>query len=128
MRRTPILRAASTAVLLMAVVCIARAQGTTGAAQTAPAPAAPSTMDIYGFVMTDFGYDLRTNNPDWFDVVRPTKLPAFPLEFGRNGKTFAGVRQTRFGVKTTNPTAHGDFTTHFEFDMFGVGVDAGQTT
>jgi hypothetical protein len=78
--------------------------------------------------MTDFGFDLRTNDPQWFDVVRPTKLPSFPNEFGRDGKTYAGVRQTRFGVKGYEPTSFGEIKTHFEFDFFGVGVDAGQTT
>jgi hypothetical protein len=85
-------------------------------------------LDIYGFVMTDFGYDLMTNNPDWFDVNRPSKLPAFKNEFGRNGKTYAGVRQTRFGVKGYENTSRGELKTWFEFDMFGVGPDAGQTT
>ena len=36
-----------------------------------------STLDLYGFVMLDAGYDFKTNNPDWFDVVRPTKLASF---------------------------------------------------
>ena len=36
-----------------------------------------STMDIYGFVMMDSGYNFGTMDPNWFDVVRPTKLPAF---------------------------------------------------
>ena len=45
----------------------------------APLPAAPgTTLDIYGFAMLDSGYDFATNNPDWFDVVRPTKLNSFP--------------------------------------------------
>ena len=39
----------------------------------------------------------------------------------------AGVRQTRFGVKTAR-RRRGDLTAKFEFDMFGTGVDAGQTT
>jgi outer membrane DcaP-like protein len=100
------------------------------AAQTpAPAQAPPvPRLDIYGFVMTDFGYDLRTNDPNWFDVNRPTKLPSFDREFGRDGKTFAGVRQTRFGVKGYEATSWGELRTQFEFDMFGVGPDAGQTT
>jgi hypothetical protein len=38
------------------------------------------------------------------------------------------VRQTRFGVKTATPTDLGDFTTQFEWELFGTGVDAGQTT
>src|ERR1051325_8653863 len=90
------------------------------APQTAPAasqtaPAAPR-LDIYGFVMTDFGYDLRANDPDWFDVNRPTKLPSFDRQFGRDSKIFAGVRQSRFGVKGVEPTSWGDLKTQFEFD------------
>lgn len=87
-----------------------------------------STFDLYGFAMLDSGYEFGTNNPDWFDVVRPTKLPAFQGEFAPDGKTFFGVRQTRFGLKTVTPTGWGDLKTQFEFELFGTGVDAGQTT
>src|SRR4051812_19925704 len=96
-------------------------------APAAQTPAVPR-FDIYGFVMTDFGYDLRSNDPNWFDVLRPTKLPSFNREFGRNSRTFAGVRQTKFGVKGSEPTPFGELKTQFEFDFFGVGPDAGQTT
>ena len=34
-------------------------------------------MDIYGFIMMDAGYNFNQIHPDWFDVVRPTKLPSF---------------------------------------------------
>ena len=34
-------------------------------------------------------------------TMRPTKLPAFDDEFGKGGRTFLSVRQTRFGVKAT---------------------------
>lgn len=85
-------------------------------------------LEIYGFVMTDFGYNIDTIDPLWFDTMRPTKLPAFPLEFGRNGITWAGVRQTRNGVKGYIPTKWGTLKTIFEWELFGVGVDAGQTT
>jgi hypothetical protein len=91
-------------------------------------PGSESTMDIYGFAMTDSGYNFGTIDPNWFDVVRPTKLPAFLNEWGPNGQTFWGVRQTRFGVKTSTPTSLGDLKTIFEFELFGTGVDAGQTT
>ncbi|MCW5803110.1 MAG: hypothetical protein KIT31_12055 [Deltaproteobacteria bacterium] len=94
-------------------------------------PSKPGTlMEVYGFVMTDAGFDFgKIGNPDWQDVLRPTKLPAFENEFGRGPRTFLGVRQTRFGVKTTTPTeCYGDFKTTFEFELFGVGVDEGQTT
>jgi outer membrane DcaP-like protein len=87
-----------------------------------------SSLEIYGFVMLDMGYQFRTNNPDWFDVNRPTKLPAFNGEFAPDGKTFFGVRQTRFGERSTFPTGLGELKTLFEFELFGTGVDAGQTT
>lgn len=87
-----------------------------------------STFQIYGFVMLDAGYQFKQNDPDWFDVIRPTKLPSFPNEFAPNGKTYFGVRQSRLGVKSTTPTKYGELKTQFEFELFGTGVDAGQTT
>jgi hypothetical protein len=86
------------------------------------------SVDIYGFVMLDSGYDFGTNDPNWFDVIRPTKLPSFAGEFAPDGKVWFGVRQTRFGVKSSTPTAVGTLKTLFEFELYGTGVDAGQTT
>ncbi len=85
-------------------------------------------LDIYGFAMMDMGIDLKRSDPVWFDVIRPTKLPSFERQFGEDGNTYAGVRQTRFGVKGYAPTALGELRTTFEFELFGTGVDAGQTT
>jgi len=84
--------------------------------------------EFYGFVMTDAGYNQRAIDPDWFDVQRPTKLDAFPNQFGHEGNTFFSVRQTRFGVKSWLPTEKGMLKTQFEWELFGTGVDAGQTT
>lgn len=106
---------------------------TPGCPQTTNPPAQPAApegpeLEIYGFVMTDFGFDFRNNDPQWFDVNRPSKLPSFQNEFGFNNKTYAGVRQTRFGVKYQEPTPLGELKTQFEFDLFGVGSFAGETT
>ncbi len=87
-----------------------------------------SSFEIYGFVMLDAGYQFGQNHPDWFDVVRPVKLPTFRDEFAPSGKTFWGVRQSRFGAKSTTPTRWGELKTQFEFELFGTGSDAGQTT
>jgi hypothetical protein len=92
------------------------------------APEAKPRMDIYGFAMLDMGYDFKQVNPDWYDVLRPTKLPAFPNEFGDNGNFYASVRQSRLGFKGYLPTKLGEIKTIFEFELFGTGVDAGQTT
>ena len=102
-----------------------------GLAQTGGAPAkeeAKSWMDIYGFAMLDTGFNFTQIHPDWSDTMRVSKLPAYKDEFGKDGNWFAGVRQTRFGVKTSTPTALGDLKTQFEFELFGTGVDSGQTT
>lgn len=88
----------------------------------------PSRAEVYGHVMLDMGYQAGQNDPDWFDVVRPTKLPAFDEQFGKDGRFFSGVRQSRLGVKTFTPTDLGELRTTFEFELFGTGIDAGQTT
>ena len=87
-----------------------------------------STFEVYGFAMLDMGYQFKQQHPDWFDVIRPTKLPAFKDEFGPDGHTYFGVRQSRLGVRSSTPTKYGDLKTQFEFELFGTGVDAGQTT
>jgi hypothetical protein len=86
-------------------------------------------IEIYGFAQADAIGDFNTNNPDWYDVNRPSKLPAFQDEFGHNGHTWFSGRQSRFGTKASIPTSSGkDIKVVFEWDLFGVGVDAGQTT
>jgi hypothetical protein len=98
-----------------------------GAVSTASAQDKPS-FEVYGFAMLDFGHDFKQIHPDWYDTMRVTKLPAFENEFGRDHSTFASVRQTRFGARALVPTAMGELKTVFEFELFGTGVDAGQTT
>ena len=85
-------------------------------------------VSIYGFAMLDSGYNFGQINSNWFDVERPTQLPSFTNQYAPSGNVFAGVRQTRFGVKSSTTTPHGDLNTVFEFELFGTGVDAGQTT
>lgn len=86
------------------------------------------SMEIYGFIMTDIGYNFNQIQSDWYDVVRPTKLPAFENEYGVDGSYYASVRQTRLGFKNYFDTGIGELKTQFEFELFGTGVDAGQTT
>jgi hypothetical protein len=93
-----------------------------------PAADTGQQIELYGFAQADMIYDFRQNNPDWFDTNRPSRLPSFKDEFGRDHRTWVSARQSRFGVKGTFPTKHGDVKTVFDFDMFGVGPDAGQTT
>lgn len=92
------------------------------------AEASKNSVDVYGFVMLDAGYEFKEQNPLWFDVMRPTQLPSFKGEYAPDGNVYASVRQSRFGVKSSTSTSLGDLNTIFEFELFGTGVDAGQTT
>jgi hypothetical protein len=111
------------AIALLALVMAA----TSASAQAPPQDPKPS-LEIYGFAMLDFGQNFNTINPNWYDTMRLTRLPKFEGEFGKDGSTFAGVRQSRLGVRATTPTDLGDLFTQFEFELFGTGVDEGQTT
>lgn len=86
------------------------------------------SLEIYGFILADVIYDFKQMDPKWFDVPRPTKLPAYKDQFAPDGQIYFSVRQTRFGVKSSLRTPFGPMTTLFEFDMLGAGADAGQTT
>jgi hypothetical protein len=87
-----------------------------------------SYFEVYGYIQSDAGYNINSIDPNWFDVMRPTKLPKFAGEFGPDGNYFISIRQTRLGVKTSSPTSLGEFKTQFDFDLFGFGRDVGQTT
>ena len=101
-------------------------ESTATAAQTAPA--AKSSFEVYGFAMLDMGHNFKQIDPNWYDTLRVTRLPKVANEFGADNSTFAGVRQSRLGFKSTTPTTAGDLKTIFEFELFGTGVDEGQTT
>jgi hypothetical protein len=87
-----------------------------------------TTMEIYGQVQTDAGYDFNRISPLWYDVLRPTKLPANKNEFGTDGNAYFSVRQTTLGINSYFETILGQLETNFEFDMFGTGINAGSTT
>lgn len=87
-----------------------------------------NSISVYGFAMLDSGYNFGQIDPNWYDVVRPTKLASYPDQWAPNGMVYAGVRQSRLGIKSNSPTPLGNLSTIFEFELFGTGVDAGQTT
>ena len=130
-------RHASVPALVMALLMIAAASSAGAQSADPPGdaaaagqaqPDAKSTFEIYGFAMLDGGQNFKQINPNWFDTMRVTKLPSSKDQFGRDNSTFAGVRQSRLGVRSSTPTALGDLKTTFEFELFGTGVDEGQTT
>jgi nucleoside-specific outer membrane channel protein Tsx len=123
-----------TVLLLLGWILPASAQDTpaatgtpAGASAQAQAPAKPS-LEVYGFAMLDMGHDFKQIHPNWSDTMRVVKLPSFEDQFGRDHNWFSGVRQSRLGVRAATPTDLGELRTTFEFELFGTGVDEGQTT
>ena len=135
MRLQPCTRLAGTRWLVAMLITVgvpwsARAQDKpTQQTTVAVTPAEPKpSLEIYGFAMLDIGHDFKQINPNWYDTLRVTRLPSFDKQFGENHNTFAGVRQSRLGVRSSTPTPVGELKTIFEFELFGTGVDEGQTT
>jgi len=86
------------------------------------------TMEIFGFVMMDSGYDFGRMNPDWYDTMRPTQiLDKNGNEYQSQGAFYMSVRQTTFGIKNYIESPLGQIKTHFEFDLFGMGKEVGNT-
>jgi hypothetical protein len=119
------------ALVLVSSVVTAQSQVTdsvknkTAAAQTGEKR---PNFEIYGFLLTDVIYDFKQMDPNWYDVPRPSKLPSYKNQYGADGQLYFSVRQTRLGFKGYIPTSLGPLSTLFEFDLFGSGADAGQTT
>jgi hypothetical protein len=94
------------------------------------------SFEIYGFAQTDGIHDFQRVDPNWSDAFRPSKIgvddPNIGVvePFGANGQSSMSVKQSRFGVKGTMPTgdSYPAINFKFEFDLFGVGSNAGQTT
>ena len=105
------------------------AGGLLAGAQAAGADSGRS-FELYGFAQADYIQDIGGRlDPSWDDAFRPSKI-CFEKACGEDGQASISVKQSRFGVKGTMPTG-GDrspLSFKFEFDLFGTGVDAGQTT
>jgi hypothetical protein len=85
-------------------------------------------LEVYGYVKADIIYNFDQIDPNWFDVLRVTKLPQYKDQFAPDGKIYFSVRQTRLGLNSWSQTPLGQVKANFEFDLFGVGPDVGQTT
>lgn len=109
-----------------------RALGILGAATTACTTAYAAdddtSFEIYGFAQLDYIQDFARVNPDWDATLRPSRIPTQSGFYGSDGQAILSVRQSRLGVQATLPVEGKSLYTKFEFDLFGVGSDAGQTT
>jgi hypothetical protein len=83
--------------------------------------------EIYGYGQVDVIGDTKRVDPDWEDAFRPSKIATHDGQFGSDGQTSVSVKQSRLGVKANGEAGGQPFEAKFEFDMFGVGGDAGKT-
>ncbi|HTW33280.1 MAG TPA: DcaP family trimeric outer membrane transporter [Rhizomicrobium sp.] len=111
------------------ILCLPAIAGFAATAGPAHADTATS-MQIYGFGEADYIYDSKRLDPNWESAFRPSKIATPDGEFGSDGQSDVSVKQSRFGVSGSHPTDtdFGDVSFKFEFDLFGVGADEGQTT
>jgi len=94
----------------------------------APRKAKDHNLELYGFIQLDAIQDFKRVNPDWDATLRPSRIPTHEGEFGGDGQSIFSVRQSRLGAKATGILAGKPYEAKFEFDLFGTGDDAGQTT
>ena len=107
-----------------AILAVAVLGAPTTPAQDADKP----RVEVYGFVQADYIQDFNRVDPAWQDTLRPSKIPTVDGLWGEDGQANISAKQSRLGVLMNFPTTNKTVFTKFEFDMFGVGVDAGQTT
>jgi hypothetical protein len=90
-------------------------------------------VELYGAAQLDVIYDAKKMDPVWQAAFRPSKIAVNcpPVGFdpgcGTDGRTTLSARQSKFGVKGFLPTPDGEIKTQFEFDLFGMGTNAGET-
>lgn len=113
MQKTSLLLSTATALLLPPLINTAQAD---------------TSFELYGFAQFDYIQDFNRVNPDWEASLRPSRIPTEDGEFGGDGQAIFSVRQSRFGVRSEKMVGGKNLKVNFEFDLYGVGDDAGQTT
>ena len=89
----------------------------------------PTSMELYGTAQADYIQDFNRVDPNWASTLRPSKIAVPEGVYGSNGQAIISVKQSRFGVKGTSQVEGGEQISYkFDFDLYGVGSNAGQTT
>ena len=55
--------------------------------------------EIYGFGQADAIADFNQNNPDWYNTVRPSRLPKYENEFGQDGHFYLSTRKNHLSER-----------------------------
>jgi hypothetical protein len=85
-------------------------------------------FEVRGYAMLDYIQAFQGMNPNWEGALRPSRIATDEETYGTEPQATLSVRQSRLGVYADVPAGGDDLHTEFEFDLFGVGKDEGQTT
>jgi hypothetical protein len=91
-------------------------------------PANRPSVEIYGFAQLDYIQDFKRVDQSWDATLRPSRIPTTKGADGSNGQSILSARQSRLGVQASQDIGGEPFKVKIEFDMFGTGVNEGQTT
>jgi hypothetical protein len=86
------------------------------------------SLELYGFAQADVIQDFKRVDPSWDATLRPSRIPTTEGQFGSDGQSVVSVRQSRLGAVGKGELGGKPYEAKFEFDLYGVGADAGQTT
>jgi hypothetical protein len=85
-------------------------------------------FEIRGYAQLDYVQAFQGVDPNWEAALRPSRIATDESTYGTDPQATLSVRQSRFGVYADAYLGGDDLHTEFEFDLFGVGKDEGQTT
>ena len=85
-------------------------------------------FEIRGYAQLDYVQAFQGVDPNWEGALRPSRIATDETVYGDDPQATLSVRQSRFGVYADLPAGGDDLHAEFEFDLFGVGGDEGQTT
>jgi hypothetical protein len=120
-------RTATRVLVFLAFVAAYRASPAQTRASAPDSQTKRPRIEFFGQLVTDGIYDFNVVDPEFYDVLRPTQLPAFEGEFGPDNHSYFSVRPTRFGVRTAIATKAGDVEGIFDWELFGTGPNSGRT-
>lgn len=89
---------------------------------------AKNKIEIYGSIIAVPGYNFKSINPGWDDIMLVSELPSYDGQYAPNGRTYFSVRPTNLGIKFSGETFLGNSEGEFSFDLFDTDNEEGKTS
>ena len=98
------------------------------AAVVGVADVAGPSMELSGWVNLDMIYDFDRVAPEYESTLVPTTIPTEPGIYGSDGNFITSIKQSKLSFVSEADTPLGRAKGWLEFDLFGTGSNAGQTS